>query len=232
MNTIIFKCFSKLISIITICFVSITNVVSLDEFRVDIRNNDKNKIYKDREKPYKYETIYEYSDKVPKGIENIKIKGVDGILSLDENGEYIILQDKIDEVIEIGKGKVGNYIGIITGYGPDCDTCDGRGYVYCPASNGKWHSLTEDGIFYEDYQFGTIRILAADHREFPCGTIVEINNKNLDEPLFGIVLDTGAAMRKAYNNGVIHMDLAFQTEVNLRFATDTETNFTVRRWGW
>ena len=165
-------------------------------------------------------------------IENIKVKGVNGILSLDENGEYVIIQDKIDEIIEIGKGKEGNYTGTVTGYGPDCATCDGRGYVNCPLIDGTWHSLSINGIYYNDYQFGNIRILAADHREFPCGTIIEVDNKNINEPIIGIVLDTGSAMKKAYNNGQIHIDLAFQTEVNLRFPTNKETKFTVRRWGW
>ena len=232
MNTIILNCFAKLITIVTVSFLSVTNLVNLDEFRVDIRNNNKNMILKDKEKPLKYDTIREYSEKVPKGIENIKIKGVDGILTLDETGEYVVLKDKIDEVIEVGTGKEGNYVGLITGYGPDCKTCDGRGYVNCPLLDGTWFSLKTDGIYYNDSQFGDVRILAADHREFPCGTIIQISNNKITDSIIGIVLDTGSAMKKAYNNGKIHIDLAFKTEHNLTFETNNNTNFVVRRWGW
>ncbi|MBQ2409237.1 MAG: hypothetical protein II309_07360 [Bacilli bacterium] len=232
MNTIIINCFGKLITIITVFILSLTNLVNLDEFRADIRNNDKNKILKDKEKPLKYETIKEYSDKVPKGIENIKIKGVNGVLVLDETGEYKVFKDKIDEVIVIGTGKEGIYTGMITGYGPDCKTCDGRGYVNCPLLDGTWFSLSNNGIYYNDSQFGDVRILAADHREFPCGTIIEVSNENITDPIIGIVLDTGSAMKKAYNNGTIHIDLAFETEQGLKFETNKNTSFVVRRWGW
>lgn len=232
MNTIIINCFTKLSTLICVFIFSASNIINFAEFRADIRNNDKNKILKDKEKPLYYETIKEYNEKVPKGIENIKIKGVNGVLSLNEVGEYIVKVDKIDEVIEVGTGKEGNYTGLITGYGPDCSTCDGKGYVNCPLLDGSWFSINLNGIYYNDSQFGNVRILAADHREFPCGTIIQVSNENIKEPIIGIVLDTGSAMKKAYNNGSIHIDMAFQTEQNLNFTTNKNTNFVVRRWGW
>ena len=99
MNTIIINCFTKLSTLICVFIFSASNIINFAEFRADIRNNDKNKILKDKEKPLYYETIKEYNEKVPKGIENIKIKGVNGVLSLNEVGEYIVKVDKIDEVV-------------------------------------------------------------------------------------------------------------------------------------
>ena len=93
------------------------------------------------------------------------------------------------------------------------------------------HNLISDGIYYKDSEYGRVRILSADHREFPCGTIVEITNRDLHKEL-GIVLDTGSGMRKAYNEGWILIDLAFENEEDLWHVTNKNTTFKVQRWGW
>ena len=48
----------------------------------------------------------------------------------------------------------------------------GRGYVYCPTKTGKWTNLITDGIYYQDETFGKVQIIAADPRQFPCGTVM------------------------------------------------------------
>ena len=75
--------------------------------------------------------------------------------------------------------------------------------------------------------------MAADHSIFPCGTVVKVNNGVLNE-FNGIVLDTGYAMRNAWTDGVVWMDLAFssQEEALTGGATSFNTSYSVQRWGW
>ena len=75
--------------------------------------------------------------------------------------------------------------------------------------------------------------MAADNTAFPCGTIVKVDNGNLDE-FYGIVLDSGSAMRGAWKEGIVWMDLAFSTQTEARTggATSSNTKFEVQRWGW
>lgn len=233
MNITFFKLVLRYASLLIVSVSSFFGTVKMEKQRIGINNADIIKSSSIVNTLVEYETITTYNPKVPSGIVNVITKGQDGIVYLDGSGNaFKTLQEKIDEVIEVGIGKYGEYVGIVTGYGPDCTTCDGRGYVACPTNVGKYINLTTDGIYYQDEYFGNIRILAADQREFPCGTIIEVNNSDLEEPIIGVVLDTGYAMRSAYNQGYIHIDLAFATEVGLTFKTNKNTNFSVKRWGW
>ena len=92
---------------------------------------------------------------------------------------------------------IGIYNGKLTGYGPDCPGCSSVGNVSCLTREGANHSLTYDGLYYNDITYGNLIILAADHLLFPCGTVVKVNNGILNE-FYGIVLDTGIAMRNAW----------------------------------
>lgn len=144
--------------------------------------------------------------------------------------EKPIIENKEESVTEvIPEEKV--YNGMLTGYGPDCYGCSGLGNLYCPTKNNTVHSLITDSIYYEDEEYGTVRILSADQREFPCGTIIEISNSMFAKEI-GIVLDTGSGMRNAYNNGWILIDLAFEKEALAHTITNRETKFVVKRVGW
>lgn len=233
MNITFFEVIIKFVSLLVISASTSLGFVKVEKEAIGVNNADMAKSSSVVNSVVSYNTITKYSEKIPSGIVNIITKGSEGIVFLDGLGRpYSVYKEKVDEVIEIGVGKYGEYAGILTGYGPDCDTCDGRGYLYCPIGIGKYFNLTTDGIYFNDEQYGNIRILAADQREFPCGTIVEVNNPLMDGPFLGIVLDTGAAMRNAYDRGYIHIDLAHETEVGLRFKTSKNTSFSVKRWGW
>ena len=69
--------------------------------------------------------------------------------------------------------------------------------------------------------------------KFPCGTIIEVKNPNLGT-FNAIVLDTGGAMIKAFEQGIIHMDLAFISETSngIHNSTSSNTTYNVKRWGW
>lgn len=233
MNIAIIQSISRFFCLATVAIASLFNTDKVESNVIGINNSDKLKSSTVVNTVIKFDTIYNYNSKIPSGVQNTIVKGQDGIVYLDSNGNiFKTLAEKIDEVVEIGVGKYGEYTGIITGYGPDCDTCDGRGFLACPTKDGNYLNLIEDGIYYNDVDFGNIRILAADQREFPCGTIVEVSNSDLEEPIIGVVMDTGYAMRKAYDNNYIHIDLAFSTEKDLIFNTNKNTNFSVKRWGW
>ncbi|MBE6159469.1 MAG: hypothetical protein E7157_00255 [Lactobacillales bacterium] len=128
---------------------------------------------------------------------------------------------------------LAEYTGRLTGYGPDCVGCSKVGNVACRTREKKAHSLIKDGIYYNDKQYGKVRILAAATSKFKCGTIVMVTKPGM-EPFVGIVLDTGGSMRKAWAKGNVWMDLAYSS--NAMAGSDKLTGknikFSVQRWGW
>ena len=181
-----------------------------------------------------YGTDYVYIENIPSTAEPIVLEeGINGLDYTYDGLSYVHLSDKKNEVVQVGSGKQGNYTGKLTGYGPDCPGCSKVGNVSCRTKQGTNHSLIYDGLYYNDDTYGSARILAADHSAFPCGTIVKVNNGTLEE-FIGIVLDTGSAMRGAWKEGIVWMDLAFttQAEALVGGATSNNTTFNVQRWGW
>lgn len=181
-----------------------------------------------------YGTDYVYVENMPSTADPIVIsEGINGLDYTYDGLNYIHLSDMKNEVVQVGTGKQGNYYGKLTGYGPDCPGCSTVGNVACKTKEGTNHSLIYDGLYYNDEVYGSIRILAADNGAFPCGTIVKVDNGNLDE-FYGIVLDSGSAMRNAWQSGTVWMDLAFtsQAEALTGGATSSNTTFNVQRWGW
>jgi hypothetical protein len=125
------------------------------------------------------------------------------------------------------------FTGKLTGYGPDCLGCSGKGNLACKTRENKTFSLVKDGIYYTDTEYGKVRILSAATSKFKCGTIIEVS-KDGATPFTAIVLDTGGDMIKAWNNGTVWMDLAYSSSAmsgsdNL---TGTNIKFSVQRWGW
>lgn len=181
-----------------------------------------------------YGTDYIYNANIPSTADKKVItEGINGLAYTYDGLNYTHLSDMKNEVVQVGTGKEGIFKGKLTGYGPDCPGCSKVGNVSCRTREGKNHSLTYDGLYYNDINYGSLRILAADHSVFPCGTVVKVNNGVLKE-FYGIVLDTGYAMRNAWESGIIWMDLAFTTqkEALTGGATSSNTTFNVQRWGW
>jgi len=181
-----------------------------------------------------YQTVKKYNNKLPSGTSNVLVEGSVGISYVDLDGQVQQLRPATNEVIEIGTGAGANYVGNTTGYGADCPGCSGT--VACKTREGNNHHLVNDGIYYNDSQYGSVRILAASHKVFGCGTIIEVDNGR-EEPFLGIVLDTGIDMRKNWElYGLIHLDVAFVTQndpaVYSMTATGQKAKFEVKRWGW
>ena len=181
-----------------------------------------------------HEVITRYNKKLPSNITNVIVEGVDGVSYIDTDGTVKVLKQRVDEIVEVGTGKYGEYNGITTGYGGDCPGCSGT--VACKTREGKYMNLFKDGVYYNDQQFGKVRIVAADHKLFNCGTIIEVDNGKQD-PFLAIVLDTGIDMRRAWRNqGIAHLDIAFVTQKDPEvYSVTTKNNgakFSVQRWGW
>ena len=220
------------ISIISIVAILAHAALNMD---VVIQNNAINKTAIISNEIDPYDTEYVYVKNRPSTAEKKVIKeGVNGLRYTYDGINYISLDDKKNEVVQIGTGDPGEFKGRLTGYGPDCPGCSPVGHVSCTTREGKSHSLTYEGVYYNDKEYGKLRIVAADHMKFPCGTVVYIDNGIL--PKFpAIVLDTGIAMRNAWRyDGVVWMDVAYmsQKEALTAGATSLNTKFSVQRWGW
>lgn len=90
-------------------------------------------------------------------------------------------------------------VGTLTGYGPDCVGCGGH------TSTG--FDLTKT-YYYEDSEYGTVRILAADP-SFPFYSIFRVSNVPTMDDFIGIVLDRGGNV--GFGRGTL-FDLAFESE--------------------
>lgn len=94
---------------------------------------------------------------------------------------------------------IETFTGTLTGYGPDCVGCGGK------TSTG--HNLY-DSVYYEDSEFGMVRIVAAD-AYFPFYSIIRISNVPGMDTFLAIVLDRGGNV--GFNSSTL-FDLAFSTE--------------------
>ena len=220
--------------ILSIMIIIVTITVTIFNTGVTIYNPTGNMTATITNEVEAYGTDYVYASNMPKTAQPVVIsEGINGLDYTYDGLNYVHLSDKKNEVVQVGTGKEGNYTGKLTGYGPDCPGCSAVGNVACRTKVGTNHSLINDGLYYNDDIYGSVRILAADNTAFPCGTIVKVNNGTLKE-FFGIVLDSGSAMRNAWKEGVVWMDLAFTTQKEARTggATSSNTKFEVQRWGW
>ena len=221
---------SLLISILTITGILTSgNLISEKKFEVKNLNQTKNSIA--FTKVIEYDTVETYNNKIPTGVTITRKKGHTGLAYVDENNNETIIESPKNAEIEIGTGDEANYVGKMTGYGADCIGCTGT--LACKTKNGSYHNLIKDGTTYNDEEYGNVKIIAAALEKFPCGTIIKVENPNLGT-FNAIVLDTGGAMQNAWNNGIVHIDLAYLTETDpaLHLSTSSNVKYSVQRWGF
>ena len=233
MNIYLMELLSKWISAITLTLASLFGVTDSSETHsLTIENINKTKNAQAETETIPYETEKVYNEDVPKGTETVIQEGISGVAYII-NGEKQVLKEPTTEQIEVGTGETAVFTGRMTGYGADCAGCSGYGTLSCKTRNGSSFSLTRDGATYNDSKYGNVRILAAALEKFPCGTIVKV-----EHGVFGtfnaVVLDTGSAMRSAWANGTVLMDLAFitQSDKSIHLSTTNHAKYTVQRWGW
>lgn len=144
-----------------------------------------------------------------------------------EEKTEIIIEEKKEEVKEevvvtplepdfSDMPAIETFIGSLTGYGPDCLGCGGK------TSTG--FDLTQS-IYYEDEEYGTIRIVAAD-KYFPFYSIIRISNVPNMEPIIAIVLDRGSDVGwyRDSETGNIMFDSQKGTLFDLAFTTEKDPN--------
>ncbi len=233
MNFYLLNLFGKWVSLGILSIMSLFGF-TLEEETTEISNSNINKNVNISSTVIEHETIETFDSSIPSNITKVITEGKDGVIYYNDDGT-IVLEEVVDEEVIIGTGKNGEYTGVMTGYGPDCSTCSGRGYVSCKTEDKKNFNLINDGVYYNDDEYGEVRVLAAALSEFPCGTIVEVKSSNLGD-FTGIVMDTGYTMREQLKNGVYHFDVAYETEKNeeIKKATNMsgEVIYSVQRWGW
>ncbi|NLA33714.1 MAG: hypothetical protein GX861_02475 [Tenericutes bacterium] len=127
----------------------------------------------------------------------------------------------VEQASAIGQTKPVSFIGTLTGYGPDCVGCNGR--VGCPPRQ----DVRNGNIYYEDAEYGKIRIVASD-KKIPCGSIVRISNYSfINQSFLAIVLDRGGAIVGET------MDLLYNSEAEtVVVGRQYNIQFDIIRWGW
>lgn len=125
------------------------------------------------------------------------------------------------EVAQFGPSNPVSFVGQMTAYGPDCVGCGGT--VSCPPRPDVTKNIT-----FEDTQYGTVRILAADPA-IPCGSIIQIDNVTFsNEPILGIVLDRGGAIR----GNIIDYLIESEKYTGSTVGRQKNVQFQIIRWGW
>ena len=158
---------------------------------------------------------------------NITTSNINTVKSIQSSRIYkevdsIKLARNTSDIRKYGnRGKI-QFIGTLTGYGPDCPGCEGM--VYCrPNPN-----VQNGNIYYEDKEYGKLRILAADY-SIPCGSIIKIENFKFisGTEFYGIVMDRGSAIVG------LTMDLLYPSEADtVIIGRQRNISFTIERWGW
>lgn len=239
----------KWFSIATVSIMSFFGIGNYSEKNIAVKNQNDNINVNIINYVEKHDTVVEYNSKLPSNVTNVITEGVDKITynvveeendePTDENKKESqeedkkVLQEAVTEVIEKGTGAYGIYQGFMTGYSADCGAgCSGEGYLACKTADNKRFSIKYDGIYYEDTEYGKVRILSA-ATAFPCGTIVLVT-KNGVEPYYAVVMDRGGSMNSQWSKGVVHMDLAFENNdvIKTNNLTGKNIEFSVQRWGW
>lgn len=128
----------------------------------------------------------------------------------------------MNQVAEYGPLSPVSFTGQMTAYTAYCPGCGGK--VACPPAQ----DVRNGNIYYEDSSYGTVRILAAD-RIIPCGSIIKISNITFsNEPIVGIVLDRGGAIK----GNIIDFLVEGRNEAYEGIGRQKDVVFEIIRWGW
>ena len=224
----------KILSFIVISISAFFNVDFYQESQVEVDNANKDRDTSITNYVEKHDTKYIYNNKMPSNESKVITEGIDRITyTIIGNDEVKVLQEGVTEVIEKGTGAYGIFTGRLTGYSAECEGCSKEGYVACLTQEKQKFSIVKDGLYYDDSEYGKVRVVAAATQKFPCGTIIEITKQNHD-PYYTIVMDRGSAMNKAWSQGGVVIDLSFSSnkEAISSDLTGKNITFKVKRWGW
>lgn len=145
------------------------------------------------------------------------------VVKYDDSEEVLEVKSvaNMDEVALYGPYSPVSFTGQMTGYGPDCVGCSGK--VACPPRQ----DVRNNNIYYEDANYGSVRILAAD-KKIPCGSMIKIQNLTFSsEPVYGIVLDRGGVIK----GNIIDFLVASEADSDA-VGRQRDVYFEIIRWGW
>ena len=140
---------------------------------------------------------------------------------LDKSIKYEVITTQQEESYKTALYEPeSTFIGELTGYAGYCPLCSG--VVACrPRIN-----VLKYGIYFNDKQYGTVRMVASSKR-YPCGTILRFRaNKVSSEPIIAVVMDRGV--------GGNNIDLLMDNESEARRKVGRIKNleFDILRLGW
>ena len=105
---------------------------------------------------------------------------------IDKNELKPVFFDTMQEAVDNSKYYETSFKGKLTHYGPDCALCGG--HLGCNGQDAR-----NGNIYYNDKEYGTVRIVAAS-KILPCGSIIRINVDKYDpNGMYAIVLDRGVS---------------------------------------
>lgn len=143
-----------------------------------------------------------------------------GVTTKEVDYTYVDKEINIFREVEITEPVITTYKGNITAYGPDCVGCSG---ITASGYNVR------NNIYYNDKEYGKVRILAAD-KLLPFGTIVRIKDlNNFNEPIMAIVLDRGGAI--GFNKKA-NFDLLYASEKETNSFGSRQATFEILRKGY
>lgn len=134
--------------------------------------------------------------------------------------------DKLDvappKIVEPPReNSLGVYIGTMSAYSPYCYGCSGK------TAHGE--DVRNGNIYYNDKEYGRIRIVAGDNSVFKFGTIFKVETPKLSVQNV-IMLDTGGQIGFGHK---CLFDLLFESnEAALKFGLAENAKFTVLREGF
>lgn len=136
-----------------------------------------------------------------------------------------VLEDESNEDVNedleksVSNSVIESYSGKITGYGSDCYGCTSM-------MTASGYDLSSGNIYYEDFDYGSIRIVAGDN-SYPFGTIVRIDCKLGN--IIAIVLDRGGNVGK---DKIVQFDLLFESEEASSVLGLSDAKFEILRMGY
>ena len=197
-------------------YIVVNNIVNKKENDIIPENNNtkvKNKLNNQKQLHKDDRILIEDTGAIKKEKEENEVKNNDTNTEEENNENNEILHKNVLETLN----------GSLAGYGPDCSGCSSK-----KTSSGYY--IGEGNIYYNDKEFGKVRIVAGD-KKYPFGTIVKITNSRYydNAPIYSIVLDRGGVgIGKKYI-----FDLLFNSEEEAsNFGSKKNVTFEILRLGF
>lgn len=184
---------------------------------ISLETVDKEVLIKEEKKNYKTQTSEKNENKKE---EEASIKKSTEVKNENSSPKEETKEEKIEKE-EVVLEKL---VGALAGYGPDCYGC-----TSFRTSSGKY--IGDGNIYYDDKEYGKIRILAGD-KSYPYGTIVKMTNTNYydNSPIYAVVLDRGGGVVKGKK---FLFDLLFETEKEAsKIGSRKNVTFEILRLGY